>query len=84
MLIHSHDAGLQFLPALHLAELWATLSTGILVTEFGLGFMFLLIVFKEYPAGLDDSVNKRNSNRQYVISVFSLLAINRLCNLTLL
>lgn len=49
MLIHSHDTGLQYLPTLHLAELWAMLFTDILVTEFGLGFKFLLIVFKEYP-----------------------------------
>lgn len=48
------------------------LFTGILVTEFGLALKFLLIVFNEHPAGLDYSKNKRNSNRQYVISVFFL------------
>lgn len=34
------------------------LFTDILVIEFGLGFKFLLIVFKEYPAGLDNRRTK--------------------------
>lgn len=76
MLIPSHDTGLQYLPTLHLAELWAMLFTGILVAEFGLGFKFLLIVFKEYPAGLDDSKNKGNSNTQCVILVFFFPSMN--------
>lgn len=74
MLAHSHATGLQYLPTLNLVELWVMIFTGILVTEFG--FKFLLIVFKEYPAGRDDSKNKRNSNRQYEISVFFLPSMN--------
>lgn len=61
--------------------------TGVLITEFGFGFKFLLIVFKEYPAALDGSQNKSDSNKQYSnlfgifsIPIFSLLSIKWLCD----
>lgn len=50
--------------------------TGVLITEFGFAFKFLLIVFKENSAGLDGSQNKSNANKQYSIPIFFLLSIN--------
>lgn len=54
--------------------------TGVRITEFGFAFKFLLIVFKENPAGLDGSQNKTNSNKQYAIPILFLLSVNWLCD----